>query len=155
VIALRPVEDADLDALFAQSRDPESVWMAAFTAADPDDRARFDAHMAKLRSSPDLVLLAVTRDGELVGSVGSFVMDGKQEITYWIDRSAWGQGVASQAVALLLDVVRVRPLHARAASDNAGSLAVLRRAGFRVVGTDVGYANARGTEIEETLLQLD
>jgi RimJ/RimL family protein N-acetyltransferase len=117
--------------------------MAAFTAADPDDRAAFDAHMAKLRSSPDLVLLAVTRDGELVGSVGSFVMDGQQEITYWIDRSAWGQGVASRAVALLLDLVRVRPMRARAASDNAGSLAVLRRAGFRIVGTDVGYANAR------------
>ena len=83
------------------------------------------------------------------------VMDGQQEITYWIDRSAWGQGVASRAVALLLDLVPVRPLHARAASDNAGSLAVLRRAGFRIVGTETGYANARGTEIEETLLQLD
>jgi RimJ/RimL family protein N-acetyltransferase len=31
VIALRPVADADLDALFDQMRDPESVWMAAFT----------------------------------------------------------------------------------------------------------------------------
>jgi RimJ/RimL family protein N-acetyltransferase len=154
-IGLRPVEDTDLDALFAQSRDPESVRMAAFTARDPDDRAAFDAHMARLRSSPDLVLLAVTRDGELVGSVGSFVMDGQQEITYWIDRSAWGQGVATRAVALLLDLVPVRPLHARAASDNAGSLAVLRRAGFRIVGTEIAYANARGTEIEETILQLD
>ena len=154
-IELRPVEDADLDALFAQSRDPESVRMAAFTSRDPDDRAAFDAHMAKLRTSPDVLLRAVTRDGELVGSVGSFVMDGQQEITYWIDRSAWGQGVASRAVALLLDLVPVRPLRARAASDNAGSLAVLRRAGFRVVGTDFGYANARGTEIEETVLRLD
>jgi RimJ/RimL family protein N-acetyltransferase len=155
VIELRPVEDADLDALFEQFRDPESVWMAAFTAADPDDRAAFDAHMAKLRTSPDLVFLAVTRDGQLVGSIGSFVMDGQQEITYWIDRSAWGQGVAGRAVALLLDLVPVRPLRARAASDNIGSLRVLQRAGFRVVGTDVGYANARGTEIEETILQLD
>ena len=154
-VELRPVEDGDLDALFAQSRDPESVRMAAFTSRDPDDRAAFDAHMAKLRTSPDVLLRAVTRDGELVGSVGSFVMDGQQEITYWIDRSAWGQGVASRAVALLLDLVPVRPLRARAASDNAGSLAVLRRAGFRIVGTDIGYANARGTEIEETILQLD
>jgi hypothetical protein len=31
VIALRPVEDADLDALFDQGRDPKAVWMAAFT----------------------------------------------------------------------------------------------------------------------------
>jgi RimJ/RimL family protein N-acetyltransferase len=47
-----------------------------------------------------------------------------------------------------------RPLHARAASDNRGSLRVLERAGFTVVGTEVSYANARGTEIEETVLRL-
>jgi hypothetical protein len=34
-VALRPVDDSDLDALFDQMRDPESVWMAAFTAKDP------------------------------------------------------------------------------------------------------------------------
>jgi hypothetical protein len=50
VIALRPVEDADLDALFDQMRDPQSVWMAAFTADDPDDRDVFDAHMARVRA---------------------------------------------------------------------------------------------------------
>jgi hypothetical protein len=31
---------------------------------------------------------------------------------------------------------------------------VLQRAGFAVVGTDVGYANARQAEIEETILRL-
>jgi hypothetical protein len=34
-VALRPVEDADLDVLFEQMRGRESVWMAAFTADDP------------------------------------------------------------------------------------------------------------------------
>jgi hypothetical protein len=37
-VSLRPIEDADLDALFDLMRDPESVRMAAFTAKDPDDR---------------------------------------------------------------------------------------------------------------------
>jgi hypothetical protein len=50
VIALRPVEDADRDALFHQSRDPEAVRMAAFTPEDPDDRIAFDAHLAKVRT---------------------------------------------------------------------------------------------------------
>jgi RimJ/RimL family protein N-acetyltransferase len=76
------------------------------------------------------------------------------EITYWIDRSVWGQGIASQALALLLDLVPVRPLYARAASDNVGSLTVLRKAGFVPIGTEISYANARGTEIEETILRL-
>jgi L-amino acid N-acyltransferase YncA len=52
-------------------------------------------------------------------------------------------------------VETVRPLHARAASDNAGSLQILRKAGFQDQGTEISYANARGTEIEETILRLD
>src|SRR5258707_15894022 len=39
---LRPVEDGDLDALFDQMRDPQSVWIAAFTADDPYARAAND-----------------------------------------------------------------------------------------------------------------
>ncbi|ROP37151.1 GNAT family N-acetyltransferase [Saccharothrix texasensis] len=154
-VALRPVGDADLDALFEQMRDPESVRMAAFTAEDPDDREAFDLHLAKIRAAHDTTLRAVTLDGRLVGSISSFVVEGDTEITYWLDRSVWGRGIAGRALALFLDTVEVRPLHARAASDNAGSLKVLRRAGFTVVGTEVSYAPAREAEIEETVLRLD
>lgn len=153
-VALRPIEDSDLDVLFEQMRDPESVQMAAFTAEDPDDRRAFDAHMAKVRTSDDCTLFGVTHSGRLVGSIASFVMDGDTEVTYWIDRSVWGRGVASHALALLLERVPVRPLHARAASDNAGSLRVLRKAGFAIVGTEISFATARGREIEETILRL-
>jgi len=155
VITLRLVEDADLDALFDQMRDPESVWMAAFTADDPGDRAAFDAHMAKVRTSPENTLRAVTCDGRLVGSVACFVVDGQTEVTYWIDRAAWGRGIASRALELLIELVPVRPLHARAASDNSGSLRVLQKAGFRPVGTERSYAPARRAEIEETILRRD
>ncbi|MCC8249117.1 GNAT family N-acetyltransferase [Saccharothrix sp. NEAU-S10] len=154
-VALRPIEDSDLDALFDQMRDPESVRMAAFTAKDPDDRAAFDAHMAKLRAAHDITLRAVTLDGRFVGTISSFVMEGDTEVTYWIDRSAWGRGVASRALTLLLDVVAVRPLHARAASDNRGSLRVLQKAGFTITGTEIAYAPARNADVEETVLRLD
>lgn len=153
-VALRPVDDSDLDALFDQMRDPESVQMAAFTAKDPNDREAFDAHMSRVRAAPDVTMRAVSRGGRLVGSIASFVMEGDTELTYWIDRSVWGQGVASQALALLLDTVAVRPLYARAASDNVGSLRVLQRAGFTIIGTEISYANARSAEIEETVLRL-
>ena len=155
VVALRPIVDADLDVLFELMRDPVSVRMAAFTAADPDDRAAFDAHMAKIRARPDVTNRAVTVDGRLAGSIAAFVIEGDTEVTYWIDRAYWGQGVAGRALAQLLELVAVRPVFARAASDNAGSLRVLQRAGFVVTGTDTGFANARGAEIEETLLRLD
>ncbi len=154
-IALRELEDADLDALFDQMRDPESVHMAAFTARDPNDRAAFDAHMARIRSGPDTTVLAITHDGDFVGTIGSFTIEGDREITYWIARPSWGQGIATQALTLFLQSEQTRPLHARAATDNIGSLRVLQKVGFRLTGTEVGYANARASEIEETLLRLN
>jgi RimJ/RimL family protein N-acetyltransferase len=154
-IALREVADDDLDLLFRHMSDPEAVRMAAFTAREPSDRAAFDKHMAKVRANPECLLRAVTLDGEFVGTVSTYVIEGETEVTYWIDRAVWGQGIASRALRMLLELQPVRPLHARAASDNAGSLRVLAKAGFRVVGTDAGYANARGGEIEESVLLLD
>ncbi|SDJ16429.1 Protein N-acetyltransferase, RimJ/RimL family [Lentzea albidocapillata subsp. violacea] len=153
-VALRGVEDADLDILFEFMRDPEAVRMAAFTAEDPDDREAFDAHWRKIRGNPETLNQVILGDGVVVGSIASFVMEGDTEITYWVDRAVWGQGVAGRAVALLLGQVTVRPLHARVASDNAASMRVLTRAGFKPVGTDIGYAAARKSEIEETILIL-
>jgi RimJ/RimL family protein N-acetyltransferase len=154
-VALRPVDDSDLDALFEQRRDPESVRMAAFTAEDPDDRTAFDVHMAKVRTSPEVTTRAITVDGRLAGSIASFVIEGDTEVTYWIDRSFWGQGIAGRALALLLESIPVRPIFARVASDNVGSLKVLQKAGFAITGTEISFANGRNTEIEETILRLD
>ena len=155
VIALRPVEDTDLGALFEQMRDPESIRMAAFTTDDPDDRAAFDAHMARVRFSPGITHRAVTCDGQLVGSAACFVIDGETEVNYWIDRAAWGRGIASRALHLLMDLVPARPLYARAASDNAGSLRVLQKAGFEIIGTENSFAPGRNRDIQETILRKD
>jgi RimJ/RimL family protein N-acetyltransferase len=136
-------------------RDPEAVRMAAFTPEDPEDRSAFDAHMAAVRSSPDIIMRAVTCDGRLAGSIASFPAGDQTEVTYWIDRPAWGQGIATRALALLLDLVTTRPLYARASSDNAGSLRVLQKCGFQAVGTEESFAAGRNEEIEETILRLD
>jgi RimJ/RimL family protein N-acetyltransferase len=154
-VTLREVRDGDLDGLFEQMRDPEGVWMAAFTAKNPDDRAHFDAHMARVRVAPEVTARTVLLDGRAVGHVASFPRDGDLEVTYTVDRAFWGQGVASRALALLLAEVTDRPLYARAASDNLASLRVLEKAGFRVIGTERAFAQARQAEIEESVLRLD
>lgn len=154
-LRLREVRDDDVDALFEMSRDPEAVRIAAFTHADPDDRAAHDAHLTRILSSPDVTHRVIEVDGELVGTIGTFTMEGDREITYWIDRQHWGRGIASRAVEAMLELDPERPLWGRAASDNVGSLRVLERAGFVHTGTDVGYAAGRGEEIEETILRLD
>lgn len=48
-----------------------------------------------------------------------------------------------------------RPIYARVAADNRASPCVLEKCGFRVTGQDMGFANARGAEIAELILELD
>ncbi len=49
----------------------------------------------------------------------------------------------------------VRPLFARAATDNLGSLRVLQKCGFEVVGRNKEFAHGRGADTEEYILRLD
>lgn len=92
--------------------------------------------------------------GEIVGHTAVFGPPGEREVTYWIGREYWGCGAASSALRELLSTVTDRPLHARAAADNIASVRVLEKCGFVVTGHDRGFANARGTEIDEVLLTL-
>lgn len=154
-VSLRPVEDRDLDALYDQSSDPEAIRMAAFTAENQTDREAFLERTSRLRADTSVLHRVIDVDGEAVGTIGFFHVDGEPEVTYWVARSWWGKGIASAALGILLDEIAERPLYARAASDNAGSLRVLEKAGFRRVGVDRGFAAGRGEEIEETVLRLD
>jgi RimJ/RimL family protein N-acetyltransferase len=154
-IALRPLVDDDLDAIFEQMKDPESVRMAAFTAEDPADRQAFLAHRSRIRVDPSVVERVIEADGTFAGTIASFEIDGEREVTYWIDRALWGRGIASAALQSFLSISTERPLFARAAADNASSLRVLEKAGFRRIGVDRGFARGRGEEIEEVILRLD
>ena len=143
-----------MDAIFVQMSDAESVRMAAFTAEEPGDRRAFDDHMRRVLSNPENTFVAIELGGEMVGTIGCYPSDGVMEVTYWVDRERWGEGIASSALELLLQDRPMRPVRARAASDNAASLRVLEKAGFRVQGTTVSYAPGRGAEVEETILEL-
>ncbi|MFE9672588.1 GNAT family N-acetyltransferase [Streptomyces sp. NPDC006259] len=152
-IALRPVHDSDLPVFYRQTNDPESLRMAAFTPKDPADRDTFDARWKRIRASAD-VARAILADGDVVGSVAVYGEPGEREVTYWVDRAYWGRGIATAALAALLAEVPERPLYARAADDNAGSLRVLEKCGFRVTARTTGYAHARGAETGEVVLVL-
>jgi len=155
-VDLRPLEDDDLDAVFDMMRDPEAVRMAAFTAADPDDRDAFDAWIARNRAADGVSQWVVTEDGAFAGTAAAFNVDGDgdREVTYWIARHAWGRGVATAALRMLVSREPVRPLFARAAASNIGSIRVLGHAGFTEVSRMTSYANGQGAEIEEVLFTL-
>lgn len=153
-IELRDLEDDDLDAVFEMMRDPEAVAMAAFTADDPDDRAAFDAWIARNRAAPGITNRVVTESGGFAGTAAVFTVDGDREVTFWIARHAWGRGVATRALRLLVSHEPERPLYARAAAHNAGSIAVLQKNGFTEVSRNVDFAPGLGREVEEIVFTL-
>lgn len=153
-LSIRPVAADDLAEFFEFQLDPEANRMAAFTAKEPTDHVAFLAYWRRILSDPDIVARTVEVDGTVVGNVSSFPVDGTREVSYWIGRPYWGRGYATGALTALLAEVTVRPLRARAAKDNAASLAVLRRCGFRICGEDRAYAAARDAETDEYVLEL-
>jgi RimJ/RimL family protein N-acetyltransferase len=90
-----------------------------------------------------------------VGHIASFDLEGRREVTHWIGREHWGRGVATRALQAFLQLEASRPLYAAAASDNAASIRVLTKCGFRVVGKGRGFAHGRGEETDEVVLRLD
>lgn len=153
-LGLRDVRPEDLPLIFEHEQDPAAIHMAAFTAEDPSDRDAFMVHWQRLLESETIIKRVVLLDGEVVGHIASWIQDGDREITYWIDRSHWGKGVATTALRAFLEEVNARPLYARAAKDNTRSIRVLEKCGFTVVGQERGYANARLQEIDELVLEL-
>ena len=155
-VRLRMVEDADLDQVFDWERDPGAVAMAAFTRADPSDRAAFDRHYERIRNDSDCTLLAIDDDdGAFAGTIGSFTMEGEREVTYWIDPSRWGRGVAAAALDAFAQIGLTRPLFARVAEHNIGSAKVLARAGFVQVGSETAHADGVGRDVVEHIYRLD
>ena len=101
-VSLRPLEDRDLDAIYQHVTDPESIRMAAFTAEDQTDRRAFLNRMSRLRADTSVSHRVIDVDGAVAGTIGSFRIDDQPEVTYWVDRTHWGKGIASAALQILL-----------------------------------------------------
>ena len=153
-ITIRPTVVSDLDMLFQFQQDKESGYLAAFMPKDPADKSAYINKHEKLLIDPSVNNQTIILNNTIVGSIGKFVLDGHAEITYWIDRSFWGRGIATKALKEFLKIELARPIFGRVAFDNIGSQKVLEKCGFVKTGTDKGFANARQTEIEEFIYIL-
>lgn len=153
VVTLRPVEPADLPVLFEHQLEAEAVRLAAFPSRE---REAFMAHWAKVLANPANLARTIVCEGGVVGQIGAWTDAGSRErsVGYWIGRAHWGRGIASAALVALLAHERVRPLTARVAKHNAGSIRVLQKAGFVLCGED-RFTAADGQLIEEWLLRLE
>ena len=150
-ILLRDVIESDLPILYEQQLDPDATAMAAFPSRD---REAFMAHSARIMSDESVIFKAILFDGQVAGSMVSWVMEGEREVGYWLGKEYWGKGIATQALAQYVESVRTRPLYAHVARHNIGSRRVLEKCGFKVIGEDT-YMNPAGAEVEEFILKLD
>lgn len=153
-IQLRAIKPSDLPIFFQQQQEPDAVHMAAFTSKDPSDKHTFDAHWAKIMADETVVIQTILYGEQIAGSVLKYEMFGDLEVSYWLGKEFWGKGIATEALRQFLEILKIRPLFARAAKDNIGSIRVLEKCGFTITGEDKGFANARGIEIEEYVLML-
>jgi RimJ/RimL family protein N-acetyltransferase len=150
-VQLRDVTEADLPILFEQQLDPAATQMAAFPSRD---RQAFMAHWAKIMGDATLIKRAILFDGQVAGNIGSWEHSGQREVGYWIGKAYWGKGIATAALAAFLLHELTRPLYAHVAKHNRGSLRVLEKCGFTIIGEEKDMLDASGEQIEEYLLKL-
>ena len=120
------------------------------------------AHWNRILEDESVVKKTILLQGEVAGSVVSFVHAGEREVGYWTGREFWGRDVATRALAEFLRLEARRPLYANVARHNAASIRVLENCECRVSAenledltfklvadeTDHGRATERSTVVK-------
>lgn len=149
-VTLRAIAPDDLPVFFEHQRDPEAVRMAAFRTRE---REAFMAHWAKIMADPTADNRTIVADGHVAGNIGAWTDGNERLIGYWVGREFWGRGVATAALALFLREVSRRPLIARVAKHNHGSIRVLQKCGFIAIGVDT-CPEPDGQSVDEVVFSL-
>ena len=151
-VRLRPAQRSDIDLLLQFQNDPESNAMAGVY---PRDEGAFRAIWDRILVDPSVVARVVTLDGQVVGSISRFLMEQQPSIGYWIVREQWGRGIAGITLGLFLRELSERPVFAQVRKENAASVRVLTKHGFRVERCEFAPGTDRYVAGEVVYLRLD
>jgi RimJ/RimL family protein N-acetyltransferase len=155
MIELLPTKIEDLEVLFEFQKDEMSNQMAAFISGNPNDK---DAYLEKwegIVKNVQIPMKTIWLESQIVGSVLCFSFGEETNVSYIIGREYWGKGYATRALAMFLELFANKTFYARTAFDNFGSQRVLEKNGFKKIGTEINFAQARGKEIEEIVFILN
>ncbi len=161
-VRLRAASPDDLEVFFEIQREPAGRWMLGFGAPDPNHREDFLRKWTGHLANEEIQLWAVLErpDGgaeeRVVGNAMTFYRSSEEplEVGYSLTQTAWGRGIASQVVALMLEETSERPLAARCIHDNVASIRVLEKNGFVETARATAFGHARGAEVEEIFFRL-
>jgi RimJ/RimL family protein N-acetyltransferase len=152
---LREVYESDIAVLFEHQLDTVSNWQVAFTHEDPTDENAFNEHISKVLSDETVVMKTIIQDNEVAGYMTKYVLDGAPQIGFVLGREFWGKGIATESLREFLSIISDRPIYARTAFDNEGSMRVLQKLGFARTSEGNYYSHARGVDIVEILWTLN
>ncbi len=157
-LVLRPPragDDARVFELFAN-------WnVVRFLSAPPWPYSREDAHaFVQLRIPPeqtDSITCAITHQGALIGAIdvirkpaSQVQRDDGYSLGYWLGEPFWGEGFMSEAArGFVAHFFAVKPdevLFSGAFSENAASLRIQEKLGFRRDGENRFYSRPRDGE---------
>jgi len=154
-VVLKAVEADDLVFFFEHQTDVQANEMAAFGSKHPRDKAAFYSKWQRLMENPEIVCRAVMAETHVAGYIAFFEQLGKPSISYWIGRPFWSMGIATEAVRQFLQVIVERPLYARVALTNLGSVQVLTKNGFKQLAKENSYSEALEKMVEEAVFSLE
>jgi RimJ/RimL family protein N-acetyltransferase len=129
--------------------------MAAIVCENPDDRVAFDSRWDKIWNSSQITTRTIVAGGQVAGHTSCHPHGENMEVTYWLGREHLGGGLATQALKGMLHIVVDRPMFARTATDNIGSISVLQKCWLKITGKNKDFANGRSEDTEEYVLRPD
>ncbi|MFP6744646.1 MAG: GNAT family protein [Alphaproteobacteria bacterium] len=163
-LALRIPEKRDADAKAGQANDLEEVRYTArmrfpYGRSDAVDFIRAArAGASNRRSAPFFIQLK--NGGALIGGVGLGLGAGRDaaELSYWIGRTYWNQGYASEAVAEILrfgfEALNLSVVCGNVVPDDGTSARIMAKLGMTVVGHETSPAPARDADQDVEIYEM-
>ena len=152
-LRLRKVFRADVDDLLKATEDARVTKYEPWGPYDRDETVQMVENIQAQLESGLCTEWAVERkeDARVLGLIHLNKIDffhRSAEVGYWLARACWGQGYATECLKALtvygLETLRMDEIVAVCHPDNAASLRVLEKAGYRYQKTLSAYISLRG-----------
>lgn len=139
---------ADKDIYYSTSRIPYP-----YEQRDADEWVRYAMEQHAKGGNEHIYAIAQDEpDGDsVIGCISVVKMDKEIELGYWLGKEFWGQGIASEAIGLIVnyaaDVMEeVRTIYAHVFTTNLGSIRALEKNDFKQEELLERYVNKAGQE---------